>query len=136
MAQSNLPTVTRLKYEDYADAKDWQTALQQLINALNLFIGPVYTLLNGQVTYQNLTIPQLYSQKIVGASPTIFNFVNPLIIQPSAVILGNVYIVPNPNQHPAVATQVYWHCSQNIIYVDDIVGLTPGINYFVELVIL
>src|ERR1700691_367790 len=106
MAQSNLPTVTRLKYEDYADAKDWQTALQQLINSLNLFIGPVYTILNGQVTYQNLTLPQLYSQNIVATATTQFNFVNPLIIQPSAVILGNCYIVPNQNQHPTVATQV------------------------------
>lgn len=136
MAQSNLPTVTRLKYEDYADAKDWQTALQQLINALNLFIGPVYTLLNGQVTYQNLTIPQLYSQKIIGATPTTFNFVNPLIILPSAIILGNVYIVPNQNVHPTVCCQVMWHCSNNIIYIDDIIGLTVGVNYFVQLVIM
>ena len=135
MAQSNLPTVTRLKYEDYADAKDWQAALQQLINALNLFIGPVYTLLNGQVTYQNLTLPQLYSQTITATTTTTFNFVNPMIIQPSAVWLGNVYIVPNQNQHPTTPIQVMWHCSGNVIYIDNVIGLTAGIQYFLQLVI-
>lgn len=136
MAQSNLPTVQRFKYEDYADAKDWQTALQQFISALNLFVNPVYTILNGQVTYQNLTVPQLYSQMITAATPTTFNFINPLIIQPSAILLGNVYVAPNFNVHPTVVVQPMWHCSQNTIYIDDIIGLTPGTKYFIQLVIL
>src|ERR1700719_2907624 len=136
MAQSNLPTIQRLKYEDYADAKDWQTALQQFINTLKLFVNPVYSILNCNITYQNLTVPKLYSQMITATSPTTFNFINPLSILPSAVILGNVYVVPNFNIHPAVATQVYWHAANNTIFIDDIVGLTAGVKYFVQLVIL
>jgi|ERR1700676_1548773 len=132
---SNLPTTQRFKYEDYAEAKDWQEALQKFINAVNLFVNPVYTILNGNVTYQNLTIPKLYSQLVTGATPTTFNFTNPLLIQPSAVIIGNIYIPPNFNIHPTVVTQVYWHADNTTIFIDDIVGLTVGTKYFIQLVV-
>jgi hypothetical protein len=135
MAQSNLPTVQRLKYEDYSDAKSWQQALQQFIATLNLFVNPVYNILNGQVTYQNLTAPQIVTYTVTAATPTSFSFTNPLIIVPGAVILGNVYIPPNFNQHPAVACEVMWHFSGNTIYVDDVVGLTPGIKYTLVMVV-
>jgi hypothetical protein len=136
VAQSNLPTVQRFKYEDYADAKDWQTALQQFIASVNLFAEPVYSLLNGRVTYQNLTVPKLYTQNITGATPTIFNFVNPLSILPSAVMLGNVYVFPNFNVHPTVVVQPMWHCTDNVIFIDDVIGLTPGVKYSLTLVVM
>ena len=134
-SQSNLPTLQRLKYEDYARYPDWKQATQALVNSLNLFMTPVYDILNGGVTYMNLTVPQTYTKVITAASPTTFSFVNPLAIQPSAVILGNCW-TGIPSTHPAVALQVYWHSSGGTILVDDIIGLTAGTQYTVVLVIL
>lgn len=133
--QSNLPTIQRLKYEDYSRATNWQQAMQALVNSLNLFMTPVYDILNGGVTYMNLAVPQTYTKVITAASPTTFSFVNPLPIQPQAVIVGNCWS-GIPSTHPAVALQVYWHYSGNSIVVDNIVGLTSGTQYTIVLVIL
>lgn len=133
--QSNLPTIQRLKYEDYARYGGWQQALQALVNSLNLFMTPVYDILNGGVTYVNLTVPQTYTNVIIAATTTTFSFVNPLQIQPSAVIIGNCWNGIS-STHPAVALQVYWHYSGNTIIVDQIVGLTAGTQYTITLVIL
>lgn len=132
---SNLPSIQRLKFEDYSRAEDWKQATQSLVNSLNLFMTPVYDILNGGVTYANLTVPKIYSAVITGASPTSFTFVNPLLIQPQAVIVGNCW-TGLTSTHPAVALQVYWHISGNTIIIDDIVGLTVGIQYNVVLVVL
>lgn len=133
--QSNLPTVQRLKYEDYARATSWQMALQLLINSLNLFMTPVYNILNGGVTYANLTVPQTYVKIVTAGATTSFTFVNPLAIAPSAVILGNCW-AGVPSVHPAVALQIYWHYTGGTIVVDNIVGLTSGTQYTITLVIL
>ncbi len=133
--QSNLPTIQRLKYEDYARATGWQPAVQALVNSLNLFMTPVYDILNGGVTYTNLTVPQTYTKFITAAATTTFSFVSPLKIQPSAVLLGNCW-TGIPSTHPAVALQVFWHLAGNTIIVDNIVGLTAGTQYTVVLVIL
>lgn len=133
--QSNLPTVQRLKYEDYARYQDFKSALQALINEINLFMTPTYNILNGGVTYMNLTVPQTFTKVITAASPTTFTFVNPLTIQPSAVLIGNCW-TGVPSTHPAVALQVYWHPVGNTIQIDNIVGLTSGTQYTIVLVIL
>ena len=132
---SMLPQVQRLRWEDYADATGWQTAMQALINNLNLFITPTYNVLNGQVGYQNIVAPQLFTKVITGASPTTFTFVNPLSIAPSAVIVGNCW-TGIPSTHPAVALQVFWHYTGGNIVIDNVVGLTTGTVYSVTLVIL
>lgn len=133
--QSNLPTIQRLKYEDYARSSNWQDAFKALVNSLNLFMTPVYNILNGGVTYQNLTIPQTFTKVITAATTTTFSITNPLPINPSAVIIGNCW-TSIPSSHPAVALQVYWHVSGSTIIIDNIVGLTSGIQYTITLVIL
>jgi hypothetical protein len=135
MSNSNLPTVQRLKYEDYADASDWKDAMQKLVNTLNLFITPAYNIFNGGVNYQNLTAPQIVDKQITGATTTTFSFVNPLAILPRAVLIGNCWS-GIPSTHPAVALQIYWHNTQGTIVVDNIVGLTAGIVYNLSLVVL
>lgn len=133
--QSNLPTIQRLKYEDYSRATDWQQAMQLLVNALNLFISPTYEILNGGIDYRNLATPQKYTTVVTAGSPTTFTFVNPLGIDPEAVVIGNVWTGLR-STHPAVALQVYWHLTGNVIVIDDIVGLTSGTQYSITLVIL
>ena len=133
--QSNLPTVQRLKYEDYSRYPDWKQAFQALVNTLNLFMTPVYNILNGNVTYQNLSAPQTFTKVITAASTTTFNFANPLPFNPQSVIIGNCWSTI-PSTHPAVALQVYWHVSGSTIIVDNIVGLTSGTQYTITLVVL
>ena len=132
--QSNLPTIQRLKYEDYVRSNDWKQSLQGLINALNLFMTPVYNILDGQVGYMNLQVPQIVTQTIAGGSPTSFTFVNPLTIIPTSVILGNCW-TGIPSTHPAVALQLYWHMVGNTVVVDDVIGLTVGTTYNLTLVV-
>lgn len=129
--QSNLPSVQRFKFEDFKEAPQW---FSQFLSQMNLFTGPVYSVLNGGVNYQNLSTPQLYSKTVTATSPTTFNFTNPLRIAPSAVVLGNVWS-RIPSDHPAVACQVMWHESQGVIFVDDVIGLTSGTLYNLVLVV-
>ena len=135
ISQSNLPTIQRLKYEDYARAGTWQQAFQSLVSSLNLFMNPVYDILNGGVTYTNLTIPQTYDKVITAGATTTFSLVNPLSIQPKAVIVGNCW-TGLQSTHPTDPLQVYWHYTGNTIVIDNIVGLTDGVQYTITLVIL
>lgn len=135
MSQSNLPQVQRLKYEDYANASNFQAAIQTLVNNLNLFITPTYNILNGGIAYQNLVAPQLFTKVITAATVTTFTFTNPLTIQPSAVLVGNVWTGIR-STHPATAVQAFWHSVSNNIVIDAITGLTTGVSYTITLVIL
>lgn len=133
--QSNLPTVSNFKFEDYKGAPPW---FAQFLSSLYLFVNPVYQILNGGVAYQNLQVPKLYTQTITApatGNPT-FNFKNPLTITPTAVLLGNVSVSGNPSMHPISASQVYWHFSQGTVYVDNITNLTASITYVISLVVL
>lgn len=132
---SNLPSVQRLKYEDFVRSNDWKQGMQSLVNTLNLFMTPTYDILNGGVTYSNLTAPQIYQTQVTGSTPTTFTFVNPIKFQPRAVLIGNCWS-GIPTTHPAVALQPYWHIEGNTIVMDNIVGLTAGTQYTVVLVIL
>ncbi len=132
---SNLPTTRLFRFEDFPGAPKW---FSEFLSALNLFVGPVYQILNGGVTYQNLTIPQLYTTTITApASGSVtFNFTNPLKIVPSAVLLGNVYVSGQPSSHPISASCVFWHFSQGTIYIDNIPNLTTSITYVLTLAVL
>jgi hypothetical protein len=132
---SNLPTNRQFKFEDFPDADQW---FAPFLNSLNLFVDPVYQILNGGITYQNLMVPRIYTTTIttpVSGNVT-FNFINPLRIAPSAVLLGNIYQNPSTSTHPTNPTCVYWHFSQGSIYVDNIPNLTTSTTYVITLVVL
>ncbi len=105
---SNLPTNQEFKFENYPGAEQW---FAQFLNSLNLFTTSIYQILNGGVTYQNLTIPQV-------------------------VLLGNVSVNGQPSSHPSSASCVYWHFSQGSIYIDNIPNLTASTTYVITLVVL
>lgn len=132
---SNLPTNQEFKFENYPGAEPW---FAQFLQTLNLFTTAVYQILNGGVTYQNLTIPKTYTKTITtpASGPVIFNFTSPIRIQPQAVLIGNVYVNGQPSSHPSSATCVYWHFSQGSIYVDDIPNLTASTTYVITLAVL
>lgn len=132
---SNLPTSHQFKFEDYAGAPQY---FQAFLNSLNLFVDPVYQILNGGITYQNLMIPQTYQKTITApaSGDVTYNFTNPLRITPRAVLLGNVYLQGNPASHPSSPAVVYWHFSQGIVYVDNITNLTASSTYVITLVVL
>lgn len=133
--QSNLPTTQNFKFEDYPDAPEY---FAQFLNALNYFVGPINQMVNGGITYQNLMIPQLFTKVITtpASGSVMFNFTNPLKIQPKAVVPGFISVTGNPSSHPSAATSVYWHLSQNSIYIDNIVGLSTSTSYTITLIIL
>lgn len=131
---SNLPSVQSFKFEDYPGAEQW---FSQFLNSLNLFVQPVYQLLDAGVGYQNLLIPRNYTKTITApaAGSVTFNFSNPLKIAPTSVLLGNVYVIGNPTTHPTSPAVVYWHFSQGNIYVDNITNLTASTTYSVTLTV-
>jgi hypothetical protein len=132
VAGSNLPTTRRFKFEDYKDAPQW---FANFLQSLNLFIDPVYQILDGGVAYSNQIAPRFYTKTITtpASGAVTFNFSNPLSIIPSAVILGNVYKTSNTSTHPSSSSCVYWHFSQGIVYVDDIPNLDAATQYIVTL---
>lgn len=132
--QSNLPTVQRLKYDDVARKDTWQDAMKSMIETLNLFVSPVYDILNGGITAQNVVAPQIIIKTITGATTTTFTFMNPLRILPTSVMVGNVW-TGVPNVHPSAATQVFWHVTNNNIIVDNVTGLVAGTIYQLTLVV-
>lgn len=131
---SNLPTSNIFKFEDFPGAPQW---FAQFLQALNLFTDPVYQIINGGITYQNLAAPQLFSKTLTApaAGSVTFNFANPLRVIPRAVILGNVYQGTTTSTHPSSPPVVLWHFSQGTIYVDNITNLTASTQYTVTLVI-
>lgn len=135
MVASNLPTNRRFKFEDYPGAEKW---FSQFLQSLNLFVDPVYQILDGGVGYQNLTVPKTYTTTITtpAAGSVTFNFRNPLTITPSAVLLGNVYQGTTTSTHPTSPAVVYWHFTQGTIYVDNVTNLSTSTQYVITLVIL
>jgi len=123
---SNLPSIQRIKVEDFKDAPKW---FSSFVDTLNLFINVAYDILNKGITYANLGVIQPFSFSFTPTATLGFKFANPLSLPPTSVILGNVTVGNNFSAHPAVTTQIYWHYSQGFIYVDDIVGLTAGVQY-------
>lgn len=125
-SSSNLPTIQRIKYEDYKDAPQW---FASFLMALNLFMTAVYNIINRGVTYSNLGVIAPFSFQYTQGTTTGFQFANPTIAIPSNVIVGNVYVTGNPALHPTGAVTLFWHYANGFILVDSIVGLTTGVNY-------
>lgn len=132
---TNLPTVRGFKFEDFPGMPQ---AFANFLESLNLFVNPVYDVLNGGIGVQNLVAPKTFMQVITtpAAGSVTFNFTNPLKIVPSAVLLGNVYVNGNPSNHPTNPSMVYWHFSQGKIYVDNVTNLTAATTYVILLVVL
>lgn len=131
---SNLPTVRTFKFEDYPGAEQW---FAQFLRSLNLFTDQTYQILNGGVNNQNLVAPRTYAATITtpASGDVTFNFTNPLRIQPTNILIGNIYEAGQPTAHPTDATSVYWHISQNVIYVDNIPNLSTSTSYVISLVV-
>lgn len=125
---SNLPSIQRIKFEDYKDAPGW---FENFLETLNLFMAATYSIENRGITYANLGVVQPFTFSFTPGATVGFKFANPLIVAPSNVIIGNVYEGNQLQAHPLVVTQVYWHYSQGFIYIDSIVGLTTGVKYTV-----
>jgi hypothetical protein len=125
---SNLPSIQRIKFEDLKGAPDW---FATFLESLNLFMTAIYNIVNKGITYANLAVIQPFQFQFTPGSTIGFKFANPIVGIPNSVILGNVYVGDQFQNHPAVATQVYWHYSQGFIFIDNIVGLTAGVKYTV-----
>jgi hypothetical protein len=125
---SNLPSIQRIKFEDYKDAPEW---FAHFLETLNLFMTGIYNIVNRGITYSNLAVIQVVSFTFTPGSTINFKFANPIVGVPNNVILGNVYEGDQLQKHPAVVTQIYWHYSQGFIFIDNIVGLTTGTKYTV-----
>jgi hypothetical protein len=130
---SNLPVFWRFSIEDY---KDMPSSFADFISKLNIFSTGTYNIIDGGITFQNLQ-QSVYTFEITGGntSVTTFNFVNPLSIQPSVVIIGHVLqssAILNP-----VSTIVHcqsWTFDGTNINL-PITGLTAGVAYTITVFI-
>lgn len=129
---SNLPTIQRIKYEDYKDAPAW---FAQFLMALNLFMTALYNIINRGITYGNLGVIAPFGFQFTPGTTTGFKFANPTTGIPNNVIIGNVYETGNTIIHPAVVTQIYWHYTNGFIVVDSIIGLTTGVTYTLSVMV-
>lgn len=125
---SNLPSIQRVKFEDLKDAPEW---FAHFLDTLNLFMTAIYNIVNRGVTYANLAVIQPFTFQFTPGATTGFKFANPIVGVPSGVMLSNVYVGNDLQNHPSVPTQIFWHYSAGFIFVDNIVGLTAGVKYTV-----
>ena len=123
---SNLPTINRIKYEDYKDAPQW---FAQFLMALNLFMTAVYNIINRGILYSNIGVIAPFTFQFTPGTTTGFKFANPTTGIPTNVIIGNVYETGDTTVHPTVPVQLFWHYSNGSILVDSIIGLTTGTTY-------
>lgn len=131
-SQSNLPTLQRFDAGDYKEAPSWFT--QKFLNAMNLFVQPVYSILNKGIDITQNTAQENYSFTLTaGVASTNNTFVftpRKFVGKPSNVVLGQCY-----NNSAGVPTAVggavtfdwYWTGSQ--ISILAIYGLTNGTSY-------
>jgi len=129
---SNLPSIQRVKYEDYKEAPKW---FAEFLNTLNLFMTAVYNIINRGVNYSNIGCLAPVAFQFTPGSTTGLTLSNPLTIAPSVVIIGNVYEKGNLTFHPIVPIQIMWHFSQGKIFVDNIIGLTSATTYIITVLV-
>lgn len=129
---SNLPTIQRIKYEDYKEAPSW---FAQFLMTLNLFVNAMYNIVNRGITYANLAVIAPFTFQFVAGSTTGFKFTNPTTSVPHNVIVGNVYETGDTTVHPTGAVTLFWHYTNGSIVVDSIVGLTNGVNYTLSVIV-
>jgi hypothetical protein len=130
--KSNLPSIQRIKYEDYKDAPAW---FATFLITLNLFVNAVYNVINRGITYANLAVIAPFTFQFVQGTTTGFKFTNPTTLIPSNVIIGNVFVTGNVQLHPIGPVQLFWHYSNGSIFVDSILGLTAGVNYTLSVMV-
>ncbi len=129
---SNLPSIQRIKFEDYKEAPKW---FAEFLNPLNLFMTAVYNIINRGISYSNLGCLAPVSVQFTPGTTIGLTLSNPLIVAPQVVIIGNVYEKGDLTVHPAVTIQIMWHFSQGKIFVDDVIGLTPGTTYIITVLV-
>lgn len=129
---SNLPTIQRIKYEDYKDAPAW---FGQFLQTLNLFVNVMYNIANRGITYSNIAVISPFTFQYVSGSTTGFKFSNPITVNPTNVIIGNVYVTGDVTSHPTGAVTLFWHYTNGAIVVDNIVGLTSSVNYTLSVIV-
>ncbi len=125
---SNLPSIQRIKYEDYKDAPAW---FNQFLGALNLFMTGIYNIVNRGITYSNLGVVAPVTFRYTPGSTTNLTLTNPLIVAPTIVIVGNVYSPTDTTDHPSTSVNIYWHYANGKIFVDNLTGLTTGTTYVI-----
>ena len=128
----NLPPLWRFSAEDYVGLGK---IFKGFLDNLNLFTQAVYDLVNGGIGYANLQ-QSVYSVTVLAGSTTPLSFVNPLVIPPSAVVLGQVVLIANT---PTAITNAVcvgnWTFDGKTISILDIPGLTSGQTYKISVVI-
>lgn len=129
---SNLPSIQRVKFEDYKDAPPW---FGQFLNTLNLFLNPTYDILNRGISPENIGCISTASFRYTDGVTQNFNFASPVTQVPSCVIVGNAYEAANTIKHPAGAVTIQWHFSKGKIYVDALLGLTPNVPYIISVLV-
>lgn len=137
--QSNLPTITRLFAEDYKDSPDWFKS--KFISTMNLFLQPIYGILNQGVDVTINTKMEEYSFSFPcnsgTASSNTYNFTpRKYIGRPFGVIVAQCYNTTAASP-TAIGNSVTidWYFSGTNIYILAIYGLTSGQTYQMSLLI-
>lgn len=135
--QSNLPTITRLFAEDYKDAPDWFKS--KFVSTMNLFLQPVYGILNQGVNVTNNTTDEIYNFSFTCNSATASN--NTISFQPRkfigkpfGVIIAQCYdtttSIPTAIGNPVT---IDWYFNGGFVIILAIYGLTSGHIYSITL---
>lgn len=137
---AKLPEYKRLVVEDYPEQAEW---IERLLVPLNRFMLSVYQAFNKGIDINDNVLGQLVVNQTVSTTTfplkfrySLYDKFGTAAPQPRAVIIGKI---SEKSSNPSVitsATTVDWSYANGTISINNITGLTPGVNYLVNFVIL
>lgn len=132
-AGSNLPTIQRLYAEDYKDSPNWFR--QQFIQTMNIYMQPVYGILNGGIDVSMNTLEEFYVFSFPCNSATASNNTysfspKKFVGAPHGVIICQCYNA-TASSPTAIGNPVTldWYYNGGKVQILAIYGLTSGQTY-------
>ena len=123
MAQ--LPVIKQLQAQDFTGAGAW---VSKFLYTLNLFMGSVYSALNGNLTFANNMLGQINTVPIKGSSPST-SFIWNFSTLPQGVVLMNLIDTSAVPAAIKTATTVQWSVGAGVVNINNITGLDSTRTY-------
>jgi hypothetical protein len=128
---SSLPASVSQRFNpaDYKTAPDWFAG--RFLSQLNLFVNPVYLLLQNGLSFAGNFNAQYFTQTITGAATAAgnaFSFKSTISGNPVEVIKAQCYVVGNLST-PIAPVDFSWYSTAGIVYITSVTGLTAGTVY-------
>jgi hypothetical protein len=118
-----LPSIRRLRPEDFPDQSDW---IDMLLQPLNQFMDTIWRNIDKNLTLAQNLQAEIRTVQVDSTSPAL-KLRNTLNLKPTAVLVGNTTRVDGTPFTLTTSVQVQWSLdTDGSIIIDNVVGVTPS----------